>query len=65
MPIIARFDFADGYNTVNIPADVWFEGHRSRTFSWPLRGKTLKSITLDPEYRFQDLDRANNVWNAK
>jgi hypothetical protein len=31
----------------------------------PLSGRTVKSITLDPQNRFYDLDRTNNVWNAQ
>jgi hypothetical protein len=30
----------------------------------PLRGRTIKTVTLDPENRFQDLDRTNNVWSG-
>jgi hypothetical protein len=29
-----------------------------------LRGRTVKTVTLDPDNRFQDLDRSNNVWNG-
>lgn len=65
MPMVVRFDFPDGFTIVNFPAEVWFSGERSRTFSWPLRGKTLKSITLDPDNRFQDLDTSNNIWPRK
>jgi hypothetical protein len=47
------------------PADVWFTGSRILTAKLPLSGRTIKSITLDPQDRFYDLDRSNNVWNAQ
>jgi hypothetical protein len=63
MPVILSFEMTDGTSTlVKAPADVWFRGSRTYTMSIPLNGKTLKSITLDPENRFQDLDRSNNEW---
>ena len=40
----------------------WFNGTRTLTERIPLNGRTLKSIELDPENRFQDLDRTNNMW---
>jgi hypothetical protein len=65
MPVILRVDYTDGSSaTTTGTADAWFAGSRSVTISIPLRGKTIKSITLDPEDRFLDLDRADNVWNA-
>ncbi len=66
MPIIAKVDFADGTSeTVTSPAEVWFAGSRHASVSVPLRGRTIRTVTLDPENRFQDLDRTNNVWPAK
>jgi hypothetical protein len=66
MPVIARVDFTDGSSqTITQPASVWFSGARSASLTLPLRGKSIAHITLDPENRFQDLDRSNNEWNAK
>ena len=65
MPLILNFEMTDGSaKLVKVPADVWFRGSRTYTTSVPLGGKMLKSITLDPENRFQDLDRTNNEWKA-
>jgi hypothetical protein len=47
---------------LKIPAEIWFSGSRTYVARIPLMGNTLKSISLDPENRFQDLDRSNNVW---
>lgn len=66
MPVIARVDFTDGSSrTVTSPASVWFSGTRSTTLTLPLSGKSIAHVVLDPENRFQDIDRSNNEWNAK
>ena len=66
MPVIAKVDFTDSSTeTVTAPAEVWFAGSRHASVSVPLKGRTIKSVTLDPENRFQDLDTSNNVWPAK
>jgi hypothetical protein len=65
MPIILKVDYTDGSSATTVkPADVWFSGSRSVTVSIPLGGKAIKTLALDPEDRFLDLDRSNNVWNA-
>jgi hypothetical protein len=53
-----------GSDTVVQNADVWFTGTRQVAMTIPLRGRTVKTVTLDPDNRFQDLDRSNNVWNG-
>jgi hypothetical protein len=66
MPVIARLAFADGSSqTVTRPASVWFTGARSTTLSVPLHGKRIAHVTIDPENRFQDLNRADNEWNTR
>ena len=65
MPVILWFDFTDGSNeTVELGADRWFAGSRTIIHRTPLRGRSLKSVSLDPENRFQDLNRNNNMWVA-
>jgi hypothetical protein len=63
MPAIIRVDFSDG-TTVSrsVSAERWFSGSRTFVERIPTGGKTIKSVTLDPENRFQDLDRSNNEW---
>jgi hypothetical protein len=64
MPVILRIDHSDGTSaTITKPADVWFPGSRSVTIAIPLGGKAIKSVTLDPGNRFQDVNRANNGWS--
>lgn len=65
MPVIFRAEFTDGTSAViSRPADSWFSGGRTLTVAVPLHGKKLKTLTLDPENRFEDLDRSNNIWNG-
>ena len=65
MPIILHVDYTNGrFDTVVQNADVWFTGTRHVAMTIPLRGKTIKRVTLDPDNRFQDLDRSNNVWSG-
>jgi hypothetical protein len=65
MPIILRVDYTDGrFDRVVQDASVWFSGTRSVAMTIPLRGRKIKTVTLDPENRFQDLDRTNNVWSG-
>ncbi|MFN2603087.1 MAG: M1 family metallopeptidase, partial [Gemmatimonadaceae bacterium] len=66
MPVVVRALYADGSSeTITKPADVWFNGTHAVTILIPLRGKTLKAVTVDPEMRFQDRDRSNNEWKAR
>jgi hypothetical protein len=66
MPLIVGIEWTNGTKTVTTyPADIWFSGSRTLMTKHPLSGRTVKSITLDPQNRFYDLDRTNNVWNAQ
>ena len=65
MPIVLRTAYTDGTSdTITIPEDTWFNGRRGVVISIPLRGKSLQSVALDPDSRFQDKDRSNNEWKA-
>ncbi len=66
MPVIAKIDFRDSPSqSVTLPQDMWFSGARHTSVKIPLHGKMIQRITLDPDNRFQDLDRSDNVWPAK
>jgi hypothetical protein len=65
MPVILRVEYTDGTSdTITQAAEVWFAGSRTADVVVPRRGRTVRSVTLDPDNRFQDLDRTNNVWTA-
>lgn len=66
MPAIVRIDFTDGTTgTRSIAAERWFPGSRTLTERIPLGGRTIRSVTIDPENRLPDLDRSNNVWPGR
>ena len=63
MPVIASVEFTDGTKTTTtLPAELWFTGTRTLVARVPLAGRSVKTVSLDPENRFQDLARADNVW---
>jgi hypothetical protein len=65
MPIVLRVEYAGGASElITRPASTWFSGGRSATITLPLRGKRVERITIDPENRFQDVNRADNVWEG-
>ncbi len=66
MPIILRVDYTGGgTETVQRPVSVWFDGARQTTVAFPLDGRRIARVTIDPEHRFQDVDPANNVWQTQ
>lgn len=78
MPIILRVDYADGTSrTVTRPASVWFGGARQVVVALPpapaaarvsarsgTGGRTtaVARVTVDPDNRFQDVRRDDNVF---
>jgi hypothetical protein len=62
MPVVLKVETTDGgVSILTYPVEIWFPGQRTVMMKMPLHGKDLKSLTLDPENRFQDLDRSDNV----
>lgn len=65
MPVILKLDFSDGSSTmVRRPASVWFSGARAVELTEDIGNRKVTRITLDPEYRFQDVNPGDNVWTA-
>lgn len=63
LPVILRIGYASGSSdTVVQAADVWFTGTRTVVMTVPLGGRTIRTIVLDPENRFQDVNRSDNAW---
>jgi hypothetical protein len=63
LPIRARFTYADGTSQdFNYPAEVWSTNTAAYQRTYPLGGKQLVRITLDPDKKLIDIDRTNNVW---
>ena len=65
MPIVLRVEFTDGTTAlIRRPESVWFAGARAIPIHIALGRKKLRRLVLDPENRFQDLNRTDNVWPA-
>ena len=66
LPIRVRFTFSDGTTEdFDYPAEVWSTNTTHYVREYAFAGKKVRKIELDPEHRLVDLDRSNNVWNAK
>jgi hypothetical protein len=50
---------------VSWPVDVWFIGNRTFQATLDFGGRSIESITLDPDGRFPDRDASDNVWPRK
>ena len=45
--------------------DVWFIGNRTFQATLDFGGRSVESITLDPDGRFPDKDPSDNIWPKK
>ena len=62
MPVFLAVSRSNGrVDRVTIPADVWLAGGRRHTIR-VAREPMVKSIEIDTEKDFPDLDRSNQVW---
>ena len=48
-------------DSLTVPANIWFGGERRRAIR-VAREPSVKSIEIDPEKDFPDIDRSNQVW---
>ncbi|MEO8852482.1 MAG: M1 family metallopeptidase [Ginsengibacter sp.] len=63
MPIILQYQTESGQSdTLKIPVEVWQNGN---TWIQKIDSKEkLKSVTIDPEHVYPDVNPDNNTWNA-
>jgi hypothetical protein len=62
MPIALAITRTNGtVDSLTIPADVWFGGERRRTVR-VAAAPAVKTIEIDPEREYPDVDRSNQVW---
>ena len=63
MPIYLQYETESGKtDTVKVPVEVWQNGN-----TWIQKLNTnekLKSVTIDPEHVFPDIDFDNNKWTS-
>ncbi|MCH1924299.1 M1 family metallopeptidase [Shewanella sp. C32] len=64
MPATLRLQFKDGTSEdMRLPIEVWMN-HNAPSIVLPLT-KPLQSVTLDPEHKLPDANRANNTFTVK
>ena len=54
-------------NTIDVtwPVDVWFDGNRDVQVKLTFGDRPIRKITLDPDGRFPDANKSDNVWPRK
>lgn len=66
LPLRARFTFNDGTTQDFVyPAEVWSTDSKYYVRHYAFDRKTVTRIELDPDHRLLDVDRGNNVWQAR
>ncbi len=64
MPVRLAVTRADGrVERVELPVDPWLAGVRTQT-ARIASASTVRSVEIDPELAFPDVDRGNNRWSA-
>ena len=62
MPVLLAVTRTNGQvQRLTVPVDVWFEGGRRHSVR-VAREPAVKSVEIDPDKAFPDLDRGNQVW---
>ena len=63
MPVIIGFETVSGQKgTVNLPVEIW---NNTSVFKVKLpTTETVKSVTIDPDKVFPDMNYANNKWSG-
>jgi len=63
MPVVFMVEYTDGTDEIRrLPVQVWAQGD-SWTTTWNCKGRKIRSVTIDPDEQFPDVDLGNNVWN--
>ena len=62
MPVLVRVTRQDGEElTLEVPVETWLAGRTEAVLKVP-EGSPVIRVEIDPERRFPDVDRENNVW---
>jgi hypothetical protein len=62
MPVELALTRTDGrVDSLAVPAEDWFDGERRRVVR-AAASPAVKSIEIDPDRKFPDIDRSNQVW---
>ena len=64
MPVVLAIQQENGKtDTLQLPVEIWQHGS-TKAFAYPSTSK-IKSITIDPEHDFPDIDPSNNIWTGQ
>ena len=64
MPVVLAIQQENGkVDTLRLPAEIWQHGGE-KAFAYPSTSK-IKSITVDPEHDFPDINPTNNMWTGQ
>lgn len=65
MPAIVYIEFDDNtVHTETIGVERWLNGYRSTELRI-MSDAPVSRVTIDPEYKFPDVDRSNNQWTSE
>jgi hypothetical protein len=64
MPVVLAIQQEDGKtDTVVLPVEIWQHGP-TKAFAYPSTAK-IKSVVIDPEHDFPDINPDNNMWTGQ
>ena len=64
MPVVMAIQQENGkIDTLTLPVEIWQHGP-TKAFAYPSTSK-IKSITIDPEHDFPDINPSNNIWTGQ
>lgn len=65
MPVIVQIKFADNTTqTATVDVNHWLNGYRTKRLT--ISNETpVTTVTIDPDFKFPDVDRSNNQWSAE
>jgi peptidase M1-like protein len=64
MPVVLAIQQENGTtDTLTLPVEIWQHGP-TKAFAYPSTSK-IKSITIDPEHDFPDINPSNNMWTGQ
>jgi len=62
MPATVQITLANGQTlTRHIDVDTWLQGATQKVLNINAKSDVTK-VVIDPEYKYPDADRVNNVW---
>ncbi len=64
MPVNVQIEFADSTTQMEtVDVEHWLNGYRTKELTVTSEAPVM-NVTIDPDYKFPDIDRSNNQWSA-